>query len=167
MTVVLSPPPYRIYLLRHAKAAAAAGDQRDFDRGLDDVGYAEAESIADQAADKGFRPDRVISSTAVRCHETADAIRRAHNETVDFQFVDELYNGTANTYLEIIDAQNDSQSVMLVGHNPTMDQVLEALVGHDAAAAAIPQGYPTAGLAVLDHGGNADAPWTLTAFLKP
>jgi len=160
----ITPPPSRIYLLRHAEAAWATPGQRDFDRPLNDKGYADAEIVADKAADKGYRPDLVVCSTAVRCRDTAEAVRRAMGATLDVRFVDELYNASADSYLEIIDAQEAVNSVMLIGHNPTMEQTLEALIGHDALCRALPGGFPTAGLAVLDYD-RITARWRLVDFV--
>lgn len=161
----ISPPPARIYLLRHAKAARAAAGQRDFDRPLDDDGYAAAEIVADKAADKDFIPDLVISSTALRCRQTAEAMRRATGPETEFRFVDELYNATRATYLQILSSQGTRGSVMLVGHNPTIGQTLEALIGHDAFASALPKGFPKGGLAVVDASSAAKTGWTLKEFL--
>ncbi len=158
----ISPPPSRIYLLRHAKAQHAAPGQRDFDRPLSDDGYADAEIVADKAADKDYKPDLVISSTALRCRQTADAIRRAMTPPPEFRFVDSLYNATLDTYLEIISSQVTEDSVMLVGHNPIIEQTLEALIGHDALVAALPGGFPTAGLAVIDATSSG---WVLKEFI--
>ncbi len=69
--------------------------------------------------------------------------------TVDIRFVDALYNASPDIYLEIIGAQDPVNSVMLIGHNPTMEQTLETLIGHQALSQALPTGFPTAGLAVL------------------
>ncbi|NKK18795.1 SixA phosphatase family protein [Rhizobium leguminosarum] len=162
MTVPL-PPPNRIYLLRHANAAQAEPGQRDFDRPLNENGFGDAEIIADKAADKGYRPDLLISSTALRCRGTADAVYRAMGLTLEVRYVDALYNATVDNYLEIIDAQEEA-AVMLVGHNPTMEQALETLIGHDAMVSALPGGFPTAGLAVLDFDASATV-WHLTDFL--
>ncbi|MDQ0558477.1 phosphohistidine phosphatase [Rhizobium mesoamericanum] len=161
---VITPPPSRIYLLRHAEAAWAAPGQRDFDRPLSENGYAEAELIANEAADKDYRPDLLLSSTAARCRDTADAVHRAMGSTLDLRFVDELYNASPDIYLEIIDAQQGINSVMLVGHNPTIEQTLEALIGHEALSQALPTGFPTAGLVVLDYDSKA-ARWRIVDFV--
>ncbi len=164
----ISPPPFRIYLLRHARAASARPGERDFDRALDDSGYAEAEIVADKAADRGYVPDLVISSTAVRCRQTSEAIRRAIGPSVEFRFVDELYNASSSTYLDIIASQVTDNSVMLVGHNPVMEQTLATLIGDEAMAFRLPHGFPTAGLAVIDadrDAVSARAGWTLSDFL--
>ncbi|RDJ12161.1 SixA phosphatase family protein [Rhizobium grahamii] len=160
----ITPPPSRIYLLRHAEAAWAAPGQRDFDRPLNDKGYADAEIVADKAADKGYRPDLLLSSTAARCRDTADAVHRAMGSTLDLRFVDALYNASPEVYLEIIDAQEAINSVMLVGHNPTMEQTLEALIGHEELCRALPTGFPTAGLAVLDYDRGLSG-WRLVDFV--
>ena len=162
---IISPPPFRIYLLRHAEAAAAQSGGRDFDRPLTDRGFSDAEVVADRAADKGYQPELVLSSTALRCRQTAEAVRRAAEPSVEFRYIDSLYNGAANIYLELLASQTTASSVMLVGHNPTILQTLETLIGHDAMAKALPGGFPTAGLAVLDPAKDASAGWVLTDFI--
>jgi phosphohistidine phosphatase len=164
----ISPPPFRIYLLRHAKALSARPGERDFDRALSDEGYADAEIVADKAADKGYIPDLVLSSTALRCRQTSEAIRRTVGPEVEFRFVDELYDAPADRYLNIIASQATDNSVMLVGHNPVIGQTLASLIGQSAATTALPGGFPTAGLAVIDVDRNAlpaKATWILTDFI--
>ena len=155
--------PSRIYLLRHAEAAWAQPGERDFDRQLTGKGYGDAEIIADRVADKGYRPDLIVSSTARRCRETAQALHRAMGLSLEIVYIDELYNATPDVYLEVIQTQQTS-AVMLVGHNPTIEQTLEALIGHEALLRGVPDGFPAAGLAVLDFDAAASA-WKLREFL--
>lgn len=168
--MTLLPPPDRIYLMRHAKSGWAAPGQRDFDRTLDDEGYDEAEIICDLAADRSYRPDIVVSSTAVRCRQTADAVRRAFPGDLEFRFIDALYNAPLDSYLEILASLHSFSSVMVIGHNPAMEEILGKLIGIDALNETIPDGYPTAGLAVLDPVAAAESgkatSWTLTDFLS-
>ncbi|MFK0383119.1 SixA phosphatase family protein [Agrobacterium sp. NPDC090273] len=166
----IDSPPYRIYLLRHAKAAWAAPGERDFDRRLNESGFAEAEIVADIAADKGYDPDILLSSTAERCRQTTEAWQRAFNEEISVSFVDEMYEAQVDIYLALIAAQKEAKSVMLVGHNPTMEATLEALIGEDLLHAALPSGFPTAGLAVLDFiedAYNGKGRWRLVDFVSP
>ncbi|MBB4569824.1 SixA phosphatase family protein [Rhizobium leucaenae] len=158
----ITPPPSRIYLFRHAAAQKASSGQKDFDRPLSDDGYAAAEIVAEKAIEKNYRPDLVISSTALRCRQTADAIRRAVSPSTEFRYIDELYNATTDTYLEIISSQVTEDSVMLVGHNPVIEHALEALIGHKALVLALPNGFPTAGLAVID---STSSGWVLADFV--
>ncbi|MDE1158540.1 MAG: histidine phosphatase family protein [Neorhizobium sp.] len=166
----IDPPPSRLYLFRHAKSGWAEPGQHDFDRTLDDQGYAEAELVCDRAADRNYRPDMVISSTATRCRQTCDAVKRAFRDLPDPLYVDELYNGSLTTYLALASGQRLSRSVMIIGHNPVIEELLLALVGNDQMTASIGAGFPTAGFAVVDYSGSADGSpieWTLTDFLRP
>lgn len=166
--IIVDPPPSRVYLMRHARSGWAEPGGRDFDRALDEHGYAEAEIVASRAADRMPRPDLVLCSTALRCRQTAEAIQRAFGEDTDMQYVDELYNGSLETYLSVLAGQKQAGALMLIGHNPTLEEVLEAMIGPDRLAATIPSGYPTAGLAALEHGGSvmaASGTWLLKDFL--
>src|SRR3546814_2838064 len=89
--------PSRLYLLRHAKSSWTLPSERDFARTLDDEGFAQAEIVADKAADRNYRPDRVVSSTAVRCRQTAEAIRRAMDHEMELFFTDTLYRSEEHT----------------------------------------------------------------------
>lgn len=164
-------PAFRVYLLRHARSGWAPPGQTDFDRTLDDTGFGEAEIVAEMAADRGLRPDRVLSSTAARCRQTAEAMRRAMGEDLDIRYVDALYTGPASVYRNMIEAQADVASLMVVGHNPMIEEVLHELAGEAAASTAIPDGYPTGTICIVDFERKPDAaaPVTgkLTGILKP
>ncbi len=166
-----APPILRLYLMRHAQAGWALPGQKDFDRTLDDTGYAQAEVVADMAADRGYRPGKVLCSTAKRCRETAEALRRAMGEALEIEYSDALYAGPATVYSDLIDAFQEAPSLMLVGHNPMMEELLRALIGEAGAATAIPAGYPCAGLAVIDidrgPSARASTPGRLVTLLTP
>lgn len=146
----LGTPAFRLYILRHARAAWAQPGQSDFDRALDDDGFAEAEVIAEEAADQGYKPDLIIASTAMRCRQTAEPFHRSVSEELTIDYVDGLYSGTVDTYVELAFAGRQEKSVMIVGHNPMVEEFFHRLVGKEIAETAAPFGYPTAGLAILD-----------------
>ncbi|PYB75244.1 SixA phosphatase family protein [Rhizobium wuzhouense] len=154
--------PKRIYLLRHAKSGWAEPGGRDFDRNLSDAGFAEAELLAETAADRNYRPDLVIASTAKRCRQTAEALNRVFSGLVEFRYVDELYNAPAETYLEILSSTPDIPALMLVGHNPAIEEVFARLCGNEVVARTVPEGYPTSGLAVIDA---VEQSWRLHDFI--
>jgi phosphohistidine phosphatase len=154
--IVVSSSLSRIYLLRHADAGWPENGQKDFDRALSDAGYAQAEMVTDRAADKNYRPDVVVSSTALRCRQTADAVRRNLSEdATPFRFVDELYDSPLKIYLEILSAADHTGSMMIIGHNPAICETLQFLIGATQLGNIIPHGYPTCGLAVLERRANA------------
>lgn len=164
----LPPPPSRLFLMRHAQSGWALPGQTDFDRTLDSVGVNEASLIANKAANLGYRPDIILSSTARRCRETADAFLNAFVERPEIRYFDDLYNAPPMAYFEAIGAVASHGSVMVLGHNPAMEEIIETLAGARAAAEALPDGYPTAGFGVLSHAGRSAGNdlWTLTDFLR-
>lgn len=167
-----SAPVFRLYLLRHAKAAWTLPGQKDFDRALDDTGFADSEIVADMAADQGLRPDLILCSTAVRCRQTADALLRTMSEDLDIRYVDELYAGGASVYRDIISSQDPAVSaLMVVGHNPVIEEILRQVISEEAAVTAAPAGYPPGALAVIDFDtrpSDGVLPLgTLTAWLDP
>ena len=93
-------------------------------------------------------------------------MRRALDEDLELVFVDDLYNAPVDTYLELLSANGHIESLMIIGHNPTIEEAMERLIGADETAGAIPMGYPTAGLAVLDQPASSEGRhWRLFEFL--
>lgn len=163
----LPPPPPRIILMRHAQSGWALPGQTDFERSLDDTGLAEAAAVSERAADGGYRPDLVLCSTALRCRQTAVAFLAAFSEPPEVVYSDDLYNAPPDAYFDLIGQYADREAIMLIGHNPAMEEMLESLAGVRAAAEAVPDGYPTAGFAVLTHAGEvAETGWILSALLR-
>lgn len=162
-----SLPLQRIFLLRHAQAAWPAPGESDFDRALDERGRSEASVLAGLIAGKGYLADRVVCSGARRCRETAETVVRAFGRDFPIRIAADLYHGMTDSYLGVIAAEKDAGALMIVGHNPTIEELLETLVGSDAAWSAIPGGYPTAGLAVIDRAAGSETGWALTEFLSP
>lgn len=165
---LLPPPPLRLYLMRHAQSAWALPGQTDFDRTLDETGTEEAAFVAAQAARRGYRPDVILCSTARRCRETGSIFLDAFAEPPEIHHFNDLYNAPPLAYFELIAQHAGHSSIMLLGHNPAMEEILERLVGTRAAAEAAPDGYPTAGFAVLSHDGQkagSEECYQLTEFL--
>jgi len=161
---------FRLYLLRHAQAGWAEPGGRDFDRRLTEEGKAEAAFIGKSASKKHYRPELILSSAAIRCRETTGILLQSFEEPIAASYLDEMYNAQAKTYLDLALGQADVSSLMLVGHNPTMEAVAEALLGREILEASLPHGFPTAGLAVLEcvsaNKASPDA-WRLVDFLAP
>ncbi|VVT22867.1 histidine phosphatase family protein [Rhizobium sp. EC-SD404] len=162
----------RIYLLRHARAVWAEPGTRDFDRALDARGREDARALGIEMAAKDLRPDRVICSSAKRCRETWDLVAEALPIS-DVTFTEALYVEDQAAYLDIIRDIEGTGSVMLVGHNPMMEDTATALLEDDGrkASAELRRGFPTCGLAIIDLTEvSPDLPArkaSLHAFLKP
>ncbi|WP_018239883.1 histidine phosphatase family protein [Ensifer sp. BR816] len=161
-----SAPAFRLILLRHARSGWALPGQRDFDRTLDETGYAEAELIAQSAADHGICPDIILCSTAVRCRQTVEPFRGALGEDIDIRYVDQLYAGPAAVYTDLVEAHAGRASLLLVGHNPMIEDVFRKFLGEEQFAAALANGYPPAGLAVIDFSARPAAGRNSSAVLS-
>jgi phosphohistidine phosphatase len=141
---------FRLYLLRHAHASWAQPGQTDFERTLDDAGHAEAQIVANTAMEKGLLPDLVLCSTAHRCRQTVEPFQRAFGLDLDIRFLETLYTGDIETYRALILANGDKPSLMLVGHNPAIQEIFFSLIKREVAENAAPHGFLPATLAVID-----------------
>lgn len=155
----------RLLLLRHAHSAWPRPGQKDFDRSLDDTGRREAGRLAELAAAAGLVPDLIVCSPALRCKETAAIFVDAMPVTPAIRYDLALYAETAEHYVNLASTEGHGKSLMIVGHNPMIEETLLRLAGREAAEAFIPGGFPTAGLAVF----NSAEPgaWTFETLLAP
>ena len=146
--------PFSIYLVRHANAAWPQPGARDFDRKLDERGRAEAHTVADRMAARSFQPDHVICSPAARCVETLNILRDRFDRDPCISFEERLYTDGSDTYLELITAHAEKApaSLMIIGHNPMMEETSHALLEHAGQPFETILGYdfPTAGLLALE-----------------
>lgn len=145
---------------------------RDFDRPLDPRGHDDARSIGIAMHERGFVPRVTLCSTARRARETLTGVS-AHVDTGRVLFVDDLYSTDAGGYLAAILGQEGHDSLLVVGHNPMMEDLASALApeGEPAARSVIAAGFPTAGLAAIRFdgslGGARPGSGFLEAFLLP
>lgn len=175
MTFEPAQPSLRVFLVRHGHAAWAQPGMRDFDRPLDQRGREEVERLATTMSVNGFVPDLVHCSTARRCIETLDILlsRMAMNPLIERS--DTLYSNSHQVYLDLIgsDPASKASSIMIVGHNPMLEDTAITLLQHDPTALeeALGTGFPTAGLFVADctPGKDSTAPGqtSFIALLSP
>jgi phosphohistidine phosphatase len=148
----------RLLLLRHAKTEIDAPSGRDQDRRLDDRGQRDAAQLGDWIAAHPPFPEAVLVSHAVRARQTWDIAWEAMKDRVaapQVEILPELYGADPAQILETIRTATvpaDPKQLLLVGHNPGMHEVALMLMGggDPAAARAIADNLPTAGLAIFD-----------------
>lgn len=126
-----------LVLVRHAKSDWAVVRQAhqpviaDHDRPLNDRGRRDAPRMARQLAETGFRPDAILSSTAVRALTTAEAFAAELGVAVSPD--PELYGAPARTLLAAA-AATGRPSVLVVAHDPGMTTLAAHLsddgIGH-------------------------------------
>ncbi|MCK5696751.1 MAG: phosphohistidine phosphatase SixA [Gammaproteobacteria bacterium] len=116
---------YELMLLRHGKSDWD-NDASDFDRPVTDRGKKGAQRIGSWLAQHNLKPDRVLSSPAVRAKYTAQKMMKAMGETDQSIFYDQrIYEADLDELLEVLaEVPRSIHRVMLVGHNPSLEQLL-------------------------------------------
>jgi phosphohistidine phosphatase SixA len=124
-----------LLLLRHAEAMSAGPDGRDTERPLSLHGEAQARAAGAWLAEHGAAPDAVLCSPARRTQMTADAVGKALRVPKP-QFVHAIYRATPGELLALIENHaSDARQVLLVGHNPGMEELLALLTEGRSAGA--------------------------------
>lgn len=115
-----------LYILRHAKSDWNAGSEDDASRPLNKRGRRDAQRIGAWLREQYLYPGWIYSSTAVRARETLETIERElnlpHERVV---YAGKLYLASLNSLLAfLVDIPHEQNSVMLVGHNPGLDDLV-------------------------------------------
>src|SRR5687768_15020021 len=119
-----------LFLFRHAKPVSGAESLRDFDRTLNDEGRGQAESVGKYLKDKNLELDLVLSSTALRARETTELVLRAAKYVTEVRYDQRMYEANRQQLLEVIsEIEASKNKVLLVGHNPAMEELLRQLTG--------------------------------------
>jgi len=142
-----------LYLLRHAKAALGDAVTADFDRPLAARGQRETAELAAWFAERGHAPDRVLCSSSRRTRETLGPLLSAWPADSLIEISRDLYNADVDELLGVVlRREGDARSLMLIGHNPGIEQLARALAGSgdEAALRRLRDHYPPAGLAVIE-----------------
>jgi phosphohistidine phosphatase len=134
-----------LVLMRHAAAGNAPG-KTDRDRPLRAEGRQEAEAAGAWLRAAGVAPDKVLCSTAVRARET---VARLGLDGVPVEVEHDLYLAPADAILDRVAVEGDAPTLLVVGHNPGLQQALLLLVAATAPSDAESR-FPTAATVVLD-----------------
>ncbi|UWU36078.1 histidine phosphatase family protein [Rhizobium sophoriradicis] len=145
-------PKHRLILLRHAKSAWPNG-VADRERPLAGRGRKAAPVIGTYMAREKLIPDLALVSPARRAQETWKLIRQALSKKVSDRESADIYEVSAERILDVIRAvEPDIRTLLIVGHNPGMENAASLIVadGDAAAVGRMREKFPTAGLAVID-----------------
>lgn len=162
---------HALYLLRHAKSSWDDPTLADRQRPLAPRGRRDAKLIAKHLRRAGREPELVLCSSAVRTRETLELVRPAFaGATVTIE--DELYGASSDELLARIRLVPDVvSSVMLIGHNPGLQELAQALASAGDELDRLEAKFPTAALATLavptGWGELTPADATLTAYVVP
>ena len=112
-------------LLRHAKATQDIVELADRERPLLASGLKAAKKLGKYLDSKKIKIDLILSSPAVRAHQTAQVIQKMLGmKDRNVRIHEDLYSSDCLTLIKVAgQTSNDIRSLMLVGHNPELDEV--------------------------------------------
>lgn len=167
------PSSKRLFVLRHAKSSWDDPGLADHDRPLAPRGRRAVEAIAAYVKQEGITPELVLCSSARRTRETLEGVAVGGEHMIE----SELYGANCQEVLERLHrVPEEIGSVMLVGHNPTLQALVLRLANGDGATDGsdldeVRRKFPTGALATLTF----DGAWTglsprsarLAAYVRP
>jgi len=119
-----------LLILRHGKSSWKEAGLADHERPLKGRGERDAVEVGRRLAELGLVPELVVSSTARRARATAMLAARASGCSQEVVPARELYAASAQAVICVISTvPAGSERVMVVGHNPGLEEVLEVLTG--------------------------------------
>lgn len=147
---------HELFLLRHAKSDWAV-DMDDFSRPLKKRGRRAAKRIGRWLREQHLIPDTILSSPATRALTTAQRVCRQLDIDESNIICDlRIYEADAQTLLAVLKTNCHERRVLLVGHNPGLEDLLLKLVPRSVPLSANGKCLPTAALAHLSFDGD----WT-------
>jgi phosphohistidine phosphatase len=140
-----------LLMLRHGKSDWNT-DAGDFQRPLKNRGKRGAQRMGVWLWQQDLRPDLIISSPAERAITTAQKCCKSMGMMASDVIEDErIYAAPVDELLEVLkDIPADAGRIMLVGHNPGLEELLEFLVADDIPLPDDGKLLPTASLAHLE-----------------
>jgi len=119
-----------LYLLRHAKSSWKDASLPDFDRPLNSRGKDAAARVGQYLLGNKIQVSLVICSPAVRTRETIEIVLKTAKLEATVRYDDRIYEADVGRLVAVIKNIDDEETdVLLVGHNPGMQDLLSALTG--------------------------------------
>lgn len=148
-----------LYLLRHAKSSWDDPSLNDFDRPLNSRGIRAARFIGSFMHERGFVPDLILCSPAVRTRMTSELLLESSAFDAEVIFDDTIYEASLGDLLAVLN-DHKADKTLVICHNPGIESLIMSLTGSI-------EPMPTAALAVLDEVDAAEYPYTLTGVYRP
>lgn len=141
-----------LYLLRHAKAVPPEEAGADRDRPLEKRGRRAAQAVGRWIAEHHLAPALVLCSPSARTRQTLDIVAASFDHPPRILMEDKLYLASAAQLLaRLRRLPADTESVLLVGHNPGFHE-LATYLSEVAAGPLIARlgDFPTGALACFE-----------------
>jgi phosphohistidine phosphatase len=149
---------------------------RDFDRPLNKRGEKAARLMGIWMKIEGVAFDHVIASPAVRVIETLDHVAGGYGKRIEATWERRVYLASSATLMDVLrELDDDAGSVLMVGHNPGLEDLVLDLVPADvggAMRASVYEKFPTAAIAeieidIAEWAAIERGTGTLTRFIRP
>ncbi|MFZ0097708.1 MAG: histidine phosphatase family protein [Gemmobacter sp.] len=151
----------RLILTRHAKSSWDDPLMSDHDRPLNERGKAAAADLGNWLASRGYVPDQVLCSDALRTRKTWSGIAPALPGTPILELKPALYHAGPDVMLAVL-RHATGQTVMMIGHNPGIAEFAHRIVARAPLSPDF-QRYPTGATLVVDFAADswADVAWSM------
>lgn len=117
-----------LLIMRHAKSSWNELGIPDHDRPLNKRGKRDAPLMGKLLRDQNLTPDLIISSTSVRAETTANLVAKASKYKGEIVLNKLIYNAEPIDIFNLLSkCSNRYNSILLVGHNPTIQEIIEML----------------------------------------
>lgn len=139
----------RLILWRHAEAERSSG-LGDFARELTQAGRLDAAIMGRALARGGWAPDLALVSSARRAAQTWEAGAAAFQD-VEVVHTRDIYEATAAELAALAgEADGRAETLLILGHNPSLHGYAAQLAGGTQAARVLGDGMPTCAAAVFE-----------------
>jgi phosphohistidine phosphatase len=119
-----------LLLLRHAKSSWKNPQLEDHERPLNKRGKRDAPRMGQLLKRENLLPDLIVSSSAKRCRRTAELVATATGYRGETHITGKLYEASGARLLEAIsEFPSDRSRILLIAHNPGLEELLEKLTG--------------------------------------
>ncbi len=150
---------HTLILLRHGKSDWS-GDEPDRERPLATRGRRQAPQAGRWLAKHVPVLDLAVVSPAERARSTWELVAAELGAPPQTRVDDRLYAASGTALLQVVrELSDDLRTVVVVGHNPGLEDLASSLVGHRVS-------MPTSALAVVDLSGPWSAAGPATAELR-
>ncbi len=142
----------RLVLMRHAKSDWFSGVGDDFSRPLSDRGIRDARQMGRWLVAGGYLPSAILSSPSRRTRQTLELLADGSGLDLDArtEWMDDLYHASAGSLRTLLRRVARRPTLMLLGHNPGLEELLAFLVDDDRMLGGYGKRFPTAAVYVLD-----------------
>jgi phosphohistidine phosphatase len=119
-----------LLLLRHAKSSWKDSDLDDHDRPLNKRGKRDAPRMGVLLKEEGLIPDFIITSSAKRAWRTAECVAQYSGYRGEVRVTSDLYEAPPASIRQVIQTTaREASRLLVVGHNPGLEELLEGLTG--------------------------------------